>query len=212
MKIKAVVAVFFGILMSILIVNVASAHHPILTGETDCQQDGSWKVTWVARADADRDLTWEITSPGSYAPSGSQDDSRPFRRQVTLPNSTESVTESIRALWSNQAGGSATATVTRPEECVVPETTTTTTLVVETTTTTVVDDTTTTSIVAVAEPPVPTTVAPTSSISTEGAESTTTTPVSKTLPSTGKNSVQWTVIALTFIGIGAVMLRLSSKK
>ena len=55
---------------------------------------------------------------------------------------------------------------------------------------------------------------PTSTVDqSSGAATTTTNPIGGTLPATGNGgrTVNLTVIALTLIGIGAVMLRLSSK-
>jgi LPXTG-motif cell wall-anchored protein len=52
---------------------------------------------------------------------------------------------------------------------------------------------------------------PTSSVDQSGGAATTTDPAGGTLPATGGSSTNLTVIALTLIGIGAVMLRLTSK-
>jgi hypothetical protein len=199
---------------------VASAHHPLVSGTTQCRTSDTWSVTWTARADEGRDLTWQITSPGGYAPSGSQADELPFTRTASYTGAT--ATETVNASWSNGATGSATANVPRPDLCVVEPTTTTTTTappVVTTTTQPVVVTTTTapgpTTTVEQAGPT--TTVVgqagPTSTVNQSSGAVTTTVPVGGSLPATGAggDSASLTVVALMLIGIGAVVLRLASK-
>jgi LPXTG-motif cell wall-anchored protein len=214
----AIGVVLFGIA---IVPGVASAHHPLVSGTTQCRVD-SWSVTWTARADAARGFTWEITSPSGYSPTGSQSDALPFTRTATYPAGQESATENVSARWSNQATGSGSATVQRPPECTTTTTSTTTTTT--TTTTTQPEVTTTQPEVTTTQPEVTTTVAqttPTSLVGQEGptstvdqssgAATTTTVPVGRTLPATGNSSTSLVVIALTMIGIGAVMLRLTTK-
>jgi len=135
----------------------ALAHHPVVAGATQCRVD-TWSVTWTARADVDRDLTWRITSPAGYAPAGSQGDDLAFTRTVTYPGTQASATETVSAAWSNQATGSNSATVARPPVC--PVQTTTTTVPATTTTATTV--------------PATTTTAPAATTTTVGADPTTT--------------------------------------
>lgn len=209
---------------------VASAHHPILSGTTSCRTD-AWTVTWTATADADRNLNWSITSPSGYSPSGFQDDQTAFTRTATYPGTQASAVESVSAQWSNNNTAAASATVNRPPLCeaattttTTPTTTTPTTTLPETTTTTATtiapetatsvaeDETTTTTTTT----PLATTTSvsqagPTSTVGQSAAASTTTVAGNGQLPATGSGSLSLTAIALTLIGIGAVMLRLSSK-
>ncbi|HWM20544.1 MAG TPA: hypothetical protein VNO51_12710, partial [Ilumatobacteraceae bacterium] len=119
----AIGVVLFGIAIA---PGVASAHHPLVSGTTQCRVD-SWSVTWTARADEVRGLNWSITSPGGYSPAGSQADSLAFTRTATYPGTQASATENVNAVWSNQSTGSSSATVQRPPLCPVVTTTTTTT-------------------------------------------------------------------------------------
>lgn len=143
--------------------DVADAHHPLVSGVAACRTGDTWNVTWTARADADRNLTWRIVSPDGYSPAGSQADELPFTRTATYPATQASASETVTARWSNQVQDTRTsAPVARPPVCDTPTTTTTTTTVAPTTTTTtpptttVPDEpTTTTTVVAVGEPPVP---------------------------------------------------------
>jgi hypothetical protein len=177
---------------------VASAHHPILSGTTSCRTD-AWTVRWTATADADRNLTWSITSPGGYSPSGFQDDQAAFTRTDTYPGTQASAVETVTAEWSNRSTASATATVDRPPLCEVATTpTTTTTTSPETTTTTNAPETTVSQ------------AGPTSTVGQSEGESTNVGGGGQ-LPATGGGSLNLTIIALTLIGIGAVMLRLTSK-
>lgn len=225
----AIGVVLFGIAVA---PGVASAHHPVVTGQTDCRID-SWSVTWTARADVDRDLTWQITSPAGYAPAGSQADELAFTRTATYPGSQASATETVVASWSNGNTGSNSGTVQRPPLCPVDTTTTTSTTTTTTTTqpevtttttagettTTVAGSTTTTqpATTTTVEQAGPTTTSvgqsgPTSSVD-QSSGAATTTPVAGALPATGAGdgSTSLVVIALTLIGAGAVMLRLVSK-
>jgi LPXTG-motif cell wall-anchored protein len=208
---------------------VVSAHHPILSGTTSCRTD-AWTVTWTATSDADRNLTWSITAPSGYSPSGFQDDQTAFTRTATYPGTQASAVESVTAEWSNSKTASATATVDRPPLCEAA-TTTTTTPTATTPTTTLPETTTTTATTiapetatSVAEDDMTTTTAPvattttsvsqagpTSTVGQSAAASTTTVGGNGQLPATGSGSLSLTTIALTLIGIGAVMLRLSSK-
>jgi LPXTG-motif cell wall-anchored protein len=208
---------------------VASAHHPIVSGATQCRTGDTWTVTWTARADADRAFTWQITSPSGYSPAGSQADELPFTRTASYPASQASATENVSALWSNNATGSGSATVDRPPLCDVPTTTTTTTTLPEVTTTTTQPAVTTTTIgsessTTIAEPTTtveqagPTTTAvgqsgPTSSVDQSSGAAATTSPIAGALPATGAGdgSLNLIVIALTLMGIGAVMLRLATR-
>ncbi|HEX4980390.1 MAG TPA: LPXTG cell wall anchor domain-containing protein, partial [Ilumatobacteraceae bacterium] len=52
---------------------------------------------------------------------------------------------------------------------------------------------------------------PTSTVDQSSGAATTTVPVGRSLPATGNGSTSLVVIALTMIGIGAVMLRLSTR-
>jgi LPXTG-motif cell wall-anchored protein len=207
---------------------VASAHHPVVTGTTSCRVD-SWTVTWTARADADRNLNWKINAPAGYAPSGFHDDQTPFTRTATYPGTQASAVEMVTAEWSNGEIESASGKIDRPPLCPVdttttttqPEVTTTTTQPEVTTTTTQPEVTTTTGPAAtttVVPQLVTTTVSvgqagPTSTVEQSSGAATTTDPVGGQLPATGagRDSVTIVVIALTLIGIGAVMLRLASK-
>jgi LPXTG-motif cell wall-anchored protein len=214
---------------------VASAHFPLVSGTTQCRVD-SWSVTWTARADETRDLDWQITSPGGYSPAGSQSDTLPFTRTATYLASQTSATESVEALWSDGSTGEESATVQRPPLCPVDTTPTTTTTrppCVDCTPGTVAVPTTTTTqppcvdctpgTVAVSDPTTTTTVeqagptttvvgqqGPTSSVD-QSSGAATTQPVGGALPATGNSSTSLVVIALTMIGIGAVMLRLTSR-
>ncbi len=212
----AIGVVLFGVAVA---PGVASAHHPILSGTTSCRTD-AWTVTWTATADADRDLTWSITSPGGYSPSGIQDDQTAFTRTDAYPGTQASAAETVTAEWSNGNTAPATATVDRPPLCEVATTTTTTTTTLpETTTTTTIAPETTTS-VAEENSTTPTTpLATTTSVMQAGPTSTvgqsagasTTVGGNGQLAATGGGSLNLTIIALTLIGIGAVMLRLTSK-
>ena len=212
----AIGVVLFGVAVA---PGVASAHHPILSGTTSCRTD-AWTVTWTATADADRNMTWSITSPGGYSPSGFQDDQAEFTRTDTYPGTQTSAVETVTAEWSNSNIASATATVDRPPLCDVatttttttttlPETTTTTTNAPETTTTVAEEDSTT------ATTPLATTTTvsqagPTSTVGQSAAASTTVGDGGQ-LPATGGGSLNLTILALTLFGIGAVMMRLTSK-
>ena len=101
--------VLFGVAVA---PGVASAHHPILSGTTSCRTDAC-TVTWTATADADRNLTWSITSPAGYSPGGFQDDQTAFTRSATYPGTQASAAETVTAEWSNGNTASATATVDR---------------------------------------------------------------------------------------------------
>jgi hypothetical protein len=211
------VVVLFGVAVA---PGVASAHHPILSGTTSCRTD-AWTVTWTAAADADRNMTWSITSPAGYSPSGFQDDQTAFTRTDTYPGTQASAAEAVTAEWSNGSTASAEATVDRPPLCEVaatPPTTPTTTTLPETTTTTIAPET-TTSVAdqdsAAATTPLATTtsisqLAPTSAVGPSAAASTTVGGAGQ-LPATGGGSLNLTIIALTLFGIGAVMWRMSSK-
>ena len=211
----AIGVVLFGVAVA---PGVASAHHPILSGTTSCRTD-AWTVTWEATADADRDMTWSITSPGGYSPSGFQDDQTEFTRTDTYPGTQASAVETVTAEWSNSSTASATATVDRPPLCEVATITTPTTTLPETTTTTINAPETTTSVAEEDSTTVTTPLATTTTVSQAGPTSTvgqtaaasTTVAGGGQLPATGGGSLNLTVIALTLIGIGAVMLRLTSK-
>ena len=212
----AIGVVLFGVAVA---PGVASAHHPILSGTTSCRTD-AWTVTWTATADADRDMTWSITSPGGYSPSGFQDDQAAFTRTDTYPGTQASAAETVTAAWSNSNTASATATVDRPPLCEVATTTTTTTTTLpETTTTTTIAPETTTSVAEEDSTTTTTPLATTTSVSQAGptsnvgqlAAATTTVAGGGQLPATGSGSLNLTIIALTLIGIGAVMLRLTFK-
>lgn len=211
----AIGVVLFGVAVA---PGVASAHHPILSGTTSCRTD-AWSVTWTATADADRNMTWSITSPGGYTPSGFQDDQAAFTRTDTYPGTQASAVETVTAEWSNSSTASATATVDRPPLCEVATTTTTTTTTLPETTTTTNAPETTTSVAeedsTTATTPLATTTTvsqagPTSTVGQSAAASTTVAGGGQ-LPATGGGSLNLTIIALTLIGIGAVMLRLTSK-
>jgi LPXTG-motif cell wall-anchored protein len=232
----AIGVVLFGIAVA---PGVASAHHPLVTGKTQCRNGESWSVTWTARADLDRTFTWQITSPTGYSPSGSQADELPFTRTASYTGLQ--ATESVSASWSNGATGSGSATVQRPNECATTTssststtTTTTTTTTQPTVTTATTQPTVTTATTqptvtttATTQPGVTTTVeqaapstslvgqaGPTSTVDqSSGAAATTTDPIGRTLPATGNgnSSGNLVVIALTLIGVGAVMFRLASK-
>ena len=63
----AIGVVLFGIAVA---PGVASAHHPVVSGQTSCRID-CWSVTWTARADEIRDLNWSDHLPGAAtAPAG----------------------------------------------------------------------------------------------------------------------------------------------
>jgi hypothetical protein len=212
----AIGVVLFGVAVA---PGVASAHHPILSGTTSCRTD-AWTVTWTANADADRNVTWSITSPGGYSPSGFQDDQTAFTRTETYPGTQASAAETVTAEWSNGNTASATATVDRPPLCEVATTTsTTTTTLPETTTTTTTNAPETTTSVAEDSTTSSTPLATTTTVSQAGPTSTagqsaaasTTVGGGGQLPATGGGSLNLTIIALTLIGIGAVMLRLTSK-
>jgi LPXTG-motif cell wall-anchored protein len=225
----AIGVVLFGIAIA---PGVASAHHPLVSGTTQCRVD-SWSVTWTARADETRGLTWRITSPSGYAPSGFQADSAAFTRTATYPGTQTSATETVGAQWSNGSTGSSSGTVQRPPLCPTTTTTTTTTTAPPTTTTTTTAPTTTTTpgettttlagetSTTIAGPTTtveqagPTTSSvgqqgPTSSVDQSSGAATT---VGGSLPATGTgdDTAALVVLALTLIGIGAVMLRLTSK-
>ena len=142
MKHKTAGGILLGALLIVLTPAVASAHHPIVTGTTQCRVD-TWSVTWTARADAARGYTWDVTTAG-FTPDGFQSDSLPFTRTVTYPASQTSATQSVSAVWSNQATGSGSATVARPPICEQPTTTTSSTTIPEETTTSTSTTTTTT--------------------------------------------------------------------
>jgi hypothetical protein len=202
----------------------ASASSVLISGTTSCRVD-SWTVTWTARADADRNLNWSITSPSGYAPSGFQDDTLAFTRTATYPGSQASATENISAHWSNNTNGVGSATVARPPLCEEPTTTTTTTTTVPetTTTTTTTLPVTTTSLGQQAPTTTTTQVAttttqvgqqgPTTTVGQSSGATTTTVGPGGQLPPTGAGdgSVSLIVIALTLVGIGAVMLRMATK-
>jgi LPXTG-motif cell wall-anchored protein len=223
----AIGIVVFGIAIA---PGVASAHHPIVSGVTQCRTGDTWSVTWTARADVDRvGLTWSITSPGGYSPAGSQADELPFTRTVSYPATQDSATENVSAAWSNNATGSGSATVDRPPLCDVPTTTSTTTTQPEVTTTTTQPAVTTTTIgsesstttpapTTTVEQAGPTTTAvgqsgPTSSVDQSSGAAATTSPIAGALPATGAGdgSLNLIVIALTLMGIGAVMLRVTTR-
>jgi LPXTG-motif cell wall-anchored protein len=228
----AIGIVMFGIAIA---PGVASAHHPLIAGSTQCRTGDTWSVTWTVRADAVRGFTWQITSPSGYSPSGSQADNLAFTRTVIYPATQASATETVSAKWSNNATGERSSTVQRPPLCSV-DTTTTTTTTPDVTTTTLPDVTTTTqpgvttttlgsdSSTTTAAPTTtveqagPTTTAvgqsgPTSSVDQSSGAAATTSPIAGALPATGAGdgSLNLIVIALTLMGIGAVVLRLTSR-
>ena len=140
----------------------AYAHHPEITGHTECYTGDTWEVVWTVAPDADRDhLDWWIDGDG-YTPAGIQTatTANTFTRTATYPTTQDAATETVTAEWSNGVRSTRTGTVERPEPCPAPTTTTTTTTVAPTTTTTTVAPTTTTT-----QPPTtttaPTTTAPT---------------------------------------------------
>jgi hypothetical protein len=217
----AIGVVLFGVAVA---PGAASATSIVVSGATSCRVD-TWTVTWTARADADRNLNWSITSPTNvYSPSGYQDDSLAFTRTATYLATEASATENVTGRWSNNTTGRGSATVARPPLCEESTTTTTTTTTVpETTTTTTTLPVTTTSLGQQAPTTTTTQVATTTTqVGQQGATTTTqvgqqaatTTTVGPggQLPATGGGgSLNLTVIALTLIGIGVVMLRLVSK-
>ena len=161
---------------------------------------------------------------GRFSPGGFQDDQTAFTRSATYPGTQASAAETVTAEWSNGNTASATATVDRPPLCeVVPTTTTTpttTTLPATTTTVTTVAPETTTSIAdedsTATTAPLATTTSvdqagPTSTVGQSAAATTTTVGGNRQLPATGSGSLNLTIVALTLVGIGAVMLRLSSR-
>lgn len=177
---------------TIAVQNTAFAHHPVVSGVTQCRTGDTWSVTWTARADADRDLTWRIISPAGYSPAGSQDDSLPFIRTASYPASQGSATETVVARWSNQVQDSRSATVQRPPLCEVPTTTTTSTTTTTTTsTTTTVPETTTTT-----TEPATTTTQP-GTTTTVPVVTTTTQPVVTTAPPTTQPPAPTTTICTT---------------
>ena len=213
-------AVLFGVAVA---PGVASAHHPILNGTTSCRTD-AWTVTWTATADADRNLTWSITSPAGYSPGGFQDDQTALTRTATYPATQASAAETVTAEWSNSNTASATATVDRPPLCEVattttttptttttsPETTTTVTTVASATTTSIADEDSTATTTPLATTTSVDQAGPTSTVG-QSAATTTTVGGNRQLPATGSGSLNLTIVALILVGIGAVLLRLSSK-
>jgi LPXTG-motif cell wall-anchored protein len=134
----------------------------------------------------------------------------------------------VTAEWSNGEIESASGKIDRPPLCPVDTTTTTTQPEVTTTTTTQPEVTTTQPEVTTTTGPAATTTVvpqlvtttasvgqagPTSTVEQSSGAATTTDPVGGQLPATGagRDSATIVVIALTLIGIGAVMLRLASK-
>lgn len=237
MKLRRVIGgavIATAVSLSFVGVQTASAHHPLVSGTTQCRTGDTWSVNWSASADAVRGLTWRILEPSGYAPAGSQADSASFTRTASYPVTQASATETVKAKWSNGVQDSRSATVQRPEPCVVDTTTTTTTTtttVAPTTTTTLPDTTTTTlppagsttvpdaptttlmpdapttTAVAVGEPPVPPTTASSAVVAT-------TVPVRSALPATGPSEVARNIViaAMVCLIIGAVFYLASWKR
>jgi LPXTG-motif cell wall-anchored protein len=111
--------------------NVASAHHPVISGVATCVDTGGWKITWTATSDAPtRGKTWKIKSsdPSAVwtAQSGTTPDgqgfipeSKTWSTSVTYPQSTASATMKVTAVWNPSVGDQTrtSASVARPADC-----------------------------------------------------------------------------------------------
>jgi LPXTG-motif cell wall-anchored protein len=151
---------------------VASAHHPVISGHTSCETNGTWTVQWTvgnSETTAGRIMTFDSAkvngasialSPTSVAPSGSAAGSSMHSA------ATNSATLVVNARWTYvtpNVVASANYTVVKPAQCVAPTTTTVapTTTTVAPTTTTVAPTTTTVAPTTTTVAPTTTTVAPT---------------------------------------------------
>jgi LPXTG-motif cell wall-anchored protein len=205
---------------------VASAHHPVIVGHTVCQTDGTWTVQWTvsnSETAAGRVMTFDsaevngasITlSPGSVAPGGSA------AGTSTHTAATNSATLVVAARWAYaNVTDTKTATVLKPEQCVVTTTTTeatTTTTEASTTTTTAAEDTATTAEVTTTVAEVATTltenrplVTPAPTPEPEGhveAVHVTNGAVAQTLPSTGAASVPVAILGGGLLLVGGLIV------
>ncbi len=96
-------------------------HHPELLSVTVvCYNATHYKGFVTARPDADRpSLTWWIVSPAGYLPVGEQTATlvNTFSREILVPVSQASYTETVTARWSNNAQGTGSVTFNRPQNC-----------------------------------------------------------------------------------------------
>jgi LPXTG-motif cell wall-anchored protein len=151
---------------------VASAHHPIVSGQTPCLTGGTWTVHWTvsnSESAADRIMTFDSAtvagvpvslSPGHVPANGSASGTS------TYSAATQSATLIVAARWTYttpNVTASGQYTVAKPAACVQPTTTTT----VAPTTTTVAPTTTTVAPTTTTVAPTTTTVAPTTSIAVD---------------------------------------------
>ncbi|MDQ1422983.1 MAG: hypothetical protein QOD72_481 [Acidimicrobiaceae bacterium] len=145
---------------------VASAHHPIVSGQTPCLTGGTWTVHWTvsnSESAADRIMTFDSAtvagvpvslSPGHVPANGSASGTS------TYSAATQSATLIVAARWTYttpNVTASGQYTVAKPAACVQPTTTTTvapTTTTVAPTTSIAVDPTTSAPAVTTSAPEV----------------------------------------------------------
>jgi LPXTG-motif cell wall-anchored protein len=126
-------SVMLGVAGAVTFASAAQAHHPTITGITECGQDGGWNVTWqVTDWEGTKDAVGTITAVegefnegneivvGAVLPANDSGDhlvgSQDFAADV------ESATISVSAAWTNTAEGTTEGFVTAPDEDCSPET------------------------------------------------------------------------------------------
>jgi LPXTG-motif cell wall-anchored protein len=185
-----IAAVFAAVIGSVgLWAGVASAHHPIVDGQTSCMTGNTWTVHWTvsnSESIAGHTMTFDSAEldgasialrTESVAPSGS------VTWTSTHNSSQASTTLAVVGRWTYTTPNvvvQASKTVARPDMCVVPTTTTTTEA--PTTTTEATTTTTTVPVTTTTEAPTTTTTAVHKTTTTEAPTTTTTVAVTTSEP------------------------------
>jgi LPXTG-motif cell wall-anchored protein len=188
---------------------VASAHHPVLSGQATClQQSGTYEVTWTVTADAVRGKDWSTSAPEARGPIP---DYESFMFTQTYPGTDTYASISVTASWvggstnvtrlaSIELGGDCVAEVTTT----VPEVTTTEPppVVTEPPPVVTVPD----PVVEVPEPPLPPTPeAPTAPTAPTAAPQ-------RTLPATGTRTNVAFLLGLLTLTVGVSLVMVSRRK
>jgi LPXTG-motif cell wall-anchored protein len=126
-KKRTILAAALAISGVLVIPQTAAAHKPVISGSTQCADNG-WSVDWTVAPSADHpDLVWQIRRPSSaYSPDGGQASniSSSFTRTTFHSLDTTSVTETAWADWVDPLSGlviaqsTRSATVVQPEDCI----------------------------------------------------------------------------------------------
>lgn len=100
----------------VLTPSVVSAHHPVITGETECTDDG-WQIDATAQADADRSKEWRV-SWNNGPDTAWQADEIPFTTTYELGLDVTSFEVKVTADWrpNGPSNETRTRTFTQPDD------------------------------------------------------------------------------------------------